>query len=308
MKIDLHIHSKNSDGADTVEDLIPKIKAANVDVFALTDHDRTDGWAKASQLASEHGLSFIPGVEITTEGRIPDSPGNVKSFGIHLLAYLPDPNNKELAKLLKQLRKNRVRRAKRYVKNIRRDFPSLRYRRVRQLAQKGSTIGRPDIVNALWELKDGPGYDSKNDYFNFADSPISKSSRHYVRNEAPDVLDVIRIVRNAGGVPVIAHPLARTSSEDVQPETFPRAHFEAMVEAGLLGLETKHLEVDQEATRPILEAFAAQHDLITTGSSDYHGLEVKPDNPLGLHTTSVEMLKKILLLGTGVKPTLNHEF
>jgi predicted metal-dependent phosphoesterase TrpH len=308
MKIDLHIHSANSDGADTIKELIPKIKQAGLDVFALTDHDRTDGWKDAAKLANKHGLSFIPGVEITTEGRHPDGKSFGKPFGIHLLAYLPDPNNKQLVRLLKQLRKDRIRRAKRYVKNIRRDFPSLRYRRVLQLAQKGSTIGRPDIVNALWELKDGPGYASKNDYFNFPDSPISKTSRHYVRNEAPDVLDVIRIVRNAGGVPVIAHPLARTSSEDVQPETFPRAHFEAMVEAGLLGLETKHLEVDQEVTRPILEAFAAQHGLITTGSSDYHGLEVKPDNPLGLNTTSVEMLKKILLLGTGVKPTLNHEF
>jgi hypothetical protein len=57
-----------------------------------------------------------------------------------------------------------------------------------------------------------------------------------------------------------------------------------------------------------LVEFAAEHGLITTGSSDYHGLSVKANNPLGLHTTSVEMLKKILQLGTGVKPTINHEF
>ena len=101
MKIDLHIHSANSDGEDTIEHLIPKIKAAGVDVFALTDHDRTDGWAKASELANELGLSFIPGIEITTEGRVPDSDGNIEPFGIHLLAYLPDPNNRELAELLK---------------------------------------------------------------------------------------------------------------------------------------------------------------------------------------------------------------
>jgi hypothetical protein len=80
-----------------------------------------------------------------------------------------------------------------------------------------------------------------------------------------------------------------------------------MVEAGLLGLETEHKEVSQ-GTRKVLEEFAAEHGLITTGSSDYHGLSVKANNPLGLHTTSVEMLKKILQLGTGVKPTINHEF
>jgi predicted metal-dependent phosphoesterase TrpH len=121
------------------------------------------------------------------------------------------------------------------------------------------------------------------------------------------VLDVIKIVRRAGGVPVIAHPLARTSSEDTQPSFFPRGHFEAMVDAGLLGLETEHKEVNQ-GTREILEAFAEEKGLITTGSSDYHGLSVKAHNPLGLHTTSIQMLKRILELGTGTKPTLNHEF
>jgi predicted metal-dependent phosphoesterase TrpH len=306
MKIDLHIHSMNSDGADTVEELIPLIKAAGLDVFALTDHDRTDGWGKAAELATEHGLSFVPGVEITTEGRVPDSQGKVKPFGIHLLAYLPDPNNKELVKLLKQLRKNRVRRAKRFVKNLRRDFKDLTYRRVRQLAQRDSTIGRPDIVNALLELGHLKEFPSKNELYTSPDSPVSKASRHYVKNDAPDVLDVLRIVRNAGGVPVIAHPLARTSSEDEQPSSFPRSHFEKMVKAGLMGLETQHKEVNK-ATREILEAFAAEHGLITTGSSDYHGISVKKDNPLALHTTSVEMLKKILELGTGTKPTLNHE-
>jgi predicted metal-dependent phosphoesterase TrpH len=108
-------------------------------------------------------------------------------------------------------------------------------------------------------------------------------------------------------VPVIAHPLARTSSEDTQPSFFPREHFEAMVEAGLLGLETEHKEVSP-VTRQVLEAFALEKGLITTGSSDYHGLSVKAHNPLGLHTTSLEMLKRILELGTGSKPTLNHEF
>ena len=100
MKIDLHIHSKNSDGADTVEELIPKIQASGVDVFALTDHDRTDGWSKASELANQLGLSFIPGIEITTEGRVPNSDGSIEPFGVHLLAYLPNPADSDLMELL----------------------------------------------------------------------------------------------------------------------------------------------------------------------------------------------------------------
>ena len=231
------------------------------------------------------------------------SSGGVHSFGIHLLAYLPNPIDSELQKILKENQANREVRARKFVQNLQVKYPSLSFELVLELAQDGSTLGRPDIATALVHLGE---FDSVGDVFAAVDSPISKHSPFYVRNDAPDVLDVIRVVRNAGGVPVIAHPLARTSSEDVQPETFPRAHFEAMVEAGLLGLETEHKEVSS-GTREVLEAFAAEQGLITTGSSDYHGLSVKAHNPLGLHTTSVEMLKKILLLGTGTKPTLNHE-
>ena len=304
MRIDLHIHSKNSDGADTVEELIPLIKASGVDVFALTDHDRTDGWAKAAELANELNLSFIPGIEITTEGRVPSSNGSSHSFGVHLLAYLPDPENEELNEVLEKNQANREVRTKKFVENLNAKYPNLSYELVLELAQDGSTLGRPDIATALVHLGE---FDSVGDVFGAKDSPIGKHSPYYVRNVAPDVLDVIKIVRRAGGVPVIAHPLARTSSEDTQPSFFPREHFEAMVEAGLLGLETEHKEVSPR-TREVLEAFALEKGLITTGSSDYHGLSVKAHNPLGLHTTSVEMLKRILELGTGTKPTLNHEF
>ncbi len=304
MKIDLHIHSKNSDGADTVEELIPLIKAAGVDVFALTDHDRTDGWAQASELANELGLTFIPGVEITTEGRVPDSNGDIEPFGIHLLAYLPNPEHPALVKVLEDNRKDRIQRVKDFVSNLQSVYTELSFELVMHIAQKDSTMGRPDIAKALVQLKK---FDNVDEVFNSPNSPISKQSPFYVKNYAPDVLEVIKIVRAAGGVPVIAHPLARTSSEDVQPESFPRKHFEDMVAAGLLGLETKHKEVSSDH-RDILEAFAAEHNLVTTGSSDYHGLDVKPHNPLGLHVTSIEMLKRILELGTGTKPTLNHEF
>lgn len=304
MRIDLHIHSKNSDGADTVEELIPLIKASGVDVFALTDHDRTDGWAKAAELANELNLSFIPGIEITTEGRVPSSKGSIHSFGVHLLAYLPDPEDEELNEVLEKNQANREVRTKKFVENLNAKYPNLSYELVLELAQDGSTLGRPDIATALVHLGE---FDSVGDVFGAKDSPIGKHSPYYVRNEAPDVLDVIKIVRRAGGVPVIAHPLARTSSEDTQPSFFPREHFEAMVEAGLLGLETEHKEVSP-GTREVLEAFALEKGLITTGSSDYHGLSVKAHNPLGLHTTSLEMLKRILELGTGTKPTLNHEF
>lgn len=297
MNIDLHIHSKNSDGADLVEELVPLVAKAGLDVFALTDHDRADGWDSAAQLANEFGLSFIPGIEITTEGRFGGKP-----FGIHLLAYLPDPNHPELQPILEGNVNARIPRLKKYIENLSEDYPELTYELVSSLAKPGSTMGRPDIARALVELGVAPTVSDI-----FATDILSKFSKHYVRNQAPDVLDVIKVVRAAGGVPVIAHPLARTSKEDQQPSNFPREHFIQMTEAGLLGVETNHLQVPS-AIREVLEDFAKEFDLLTTGSSDYHGLTIKKDNPLGLRKTELSQLKRILELGTGTAPILNHQF
>jgi len=299
MLIDLHMHSRNSDGADSVEELVHNVKKAGISVFSLTDHDRTDGWQPAAKLANEIGLSFIPGIEITTEARI----DGMNPFGIHLLAYLADPSHLELTKMLESNLNSRENRMREYVANLQTDIPDLNYELVVELADEGSTLGRPDIAKALVEL----GVVASVDEAFKPGGILSKSSPHYVRNEALDVLDAIKIVRNAGGVPVIAHPLARSSkSKDDQPQFFPRENFLKMVEAGLLGLETSHTEVQPE-TKLVLDEFAAEQGLLITGSSDYHGLSNKPRNPLGIKTTTVENLRRIIELGTGFKPTLNHE-
>ena len=296
MKIDLHIHSRFSDGLDELEELIPKISEAGIDVFALTDHDRTDGWGEAAELALKHGLSFIPGIEITTQGKFHDHP-----FGIHLLAYLPDPNNSELKELLLENQQLREVRMKQFVENLQPDYPGLTYQHVIEGAKTLSTLGRPDLVDALWRLG------TFTDVQEIWEGPVAKKSPYYVSIKARDVLEIIKIVRNAGGVPVMAHPLSRLDSDDNQPLHFPEEHFELMVEAGLLGLETSHIEVSDKM-RIILEAFAAKHDLITTGSSDYHGPKGKKiANTLAVRTTSLEMLKRIIAAGSGTPPTLSHQ-
>jgi hypothetical protein len=307
MRIDLHIHSRLSDGEDSISELVTKIKSSGLDVFALTDHDRTDGWAEAAELAVANGLSFIPGVEITTEGRAIDENGEMQPFGVHLLAYLPDPNNQELQELLLANRNSRIIRTQKFVDRIAVDYPELTFDLVESIAETDSTLGRPDIARALIELGLVASVDEA---FRGKDQQLGilskRNEKYYVPNSAPFVIDVIALVRKAGGVPVIAHPLARTSSEDEQPESFPRANFVAMAEAGLLGLETSHLEVSP-ATKIVLDEFAAEFGLITTGSSDYHGLTTKENNPLGLYTTSLEMLKRIVAAGTGTTPTLSNQ-
>jgi predicted metal-dependent phosphoesterase TrpH len=299
MLIDLHMHSRNSDGDETVEELVAQVAKQGISVFALTDHDRTDGWETASKLANELGLSFIPGIEITTEARV----GENKPFGIHLLAYLPDPTDPDLVVMLNNNLNSREIRMKQYLENLRRDYPGLTYELVLSIAKEGSTLGRPDIAKALVSM----GVVRNVDEAFKRKGILSKSSPHYVKNKALDVLDAIKIVRQAGGVPVIAHPLARSSKGDAQPDHFPREQFLKMVEAGLLGIESNHIEVPADI-KLVLDEFAQEQGLILTGSSDYHGLVTKPNNPLGIRTTTIANLRKIMELGTGTKPTLNHDF
>jgi len=293
MKIDLHIHSNYSDGEHSVEKLIKKIKCKKLSVFALTDHDRVDGWLEARQFASQRGLSFIPGIEITTEWR----QGVKKPFGMHLLAYLPDKDNKALQEILVLNQNERERRLRKYIENLSGEYKDLTFDLVESLSKPGSTLGRPDIARALVKLKKAKSVGKAFKRI------LHKNSDHYVRNEAPDVLDVIAIVRAAGGVPVLAHP-SRGDEEDANFET---AVFDAMVKAGLLGLEVDHIEVKGK-NRDWLVDYATKHDLIMTGSSDYHGRKTKRKNPLALHTTSPEMLKRILEAGTGWEPHLEHKF
>jgi predicted metal-dependent phosphoesterase TrpH len=293
MKIDLHIHSNYSDGEHSVEKLIKKIKRKKLSVFALTDHDRADGWLEARQFASQRGLSFIPGIEITTEWR----QGVKKPFGMHLLAYLPDKDNKALQEVLILNQNERERRLKKYIQNLSGQYEDLTFDLVESLSKPGSTLGRPDIARALVKLKKAKSVGKA------FKGILHKNSDHYVRNEAPDVLDVIAIVRAAGGVPVLAHP-SRGDQEDANFET---EVFDAMVKAGLLGLEVDHIEV-RGKNRDWLVNYATKHDLIMTGSSDFHGRKTKRKNPLALHTTSPEMLKRILEAGTGWEPHLEHKF
>jgi len=293
MKIDLHIHSNFSDGDYSLKKLIRKIKRKKLDVFALTDHDRTDGWLEARQLARKAGISFIPGIEITTEWRL----GVDRPFGMHLLAYLPDKDNVELQAILVKNQNEREVRLKQYIQNLQRDYPALTFDKVASMSKEGSTLGRPDIARVLVKLKLAK---SVSDAF---DGILSKRSKHYVRNEAPDVLEAIAAVRKAGGVPVLAHP----SRGDANKVSFEEVVFDQMRKAGLLGIEVDHIEV-QGANREWLVAYATKHNLIMTGSSDYHGRKAKKDNPLALHTTSPEMLKRILEIGTGTEPHLEKNF
>ena len=281
--IDLHLHSTHSDGTDAPADVVRAAHLEGVRTMALTDHDTVDGWAEAAATCGELGMSFVPGMEFTAQGQ----------RGVHLLAYLFDPNYAPIRAEMDRIVHGRDTRAQMIVERLSQDY-DLSWEDV-EVYSEGGTTGRPHIASAML---DRGHIGSIDDFFTL----VHKSSKYYVPSPAVDVLDGIRLVREAGGVPIIAHPTGRGQKKpDGSGHTMPREHLERLLAAGLAGFELDHRENSNNPDGlAVLWEYAREYDLIVTGSSDYHGTR-KPNRP-GENTTSPEMLERIISEATGTAP------
>ncbi|MBX3092595.1 MAG: PHP domain-containing protein [Cryobacterium sp.] len=276
--IDLHTHSSVSDGTETPAELMRAAVAAGLGTVALTDHDSTAGWEEAFEAAAGTALTVIPGMELSTRH-------GWKS--VHLLAYLVNPEDAALHDETLRIREARLTRAEAIVSRLAADFDITWADVVAQTAH-GATVGRPHIADAL--VARGVSLDRSAAFRDILHPKFGYYEPHY----APEPLDAIRLVRAAGGVPVLAHPGTRGIDNVITEENLA-----ALVDAGLFGLEIHHRENTPDAMVRLFE-FADRFDLAVTGSSDYHGAG-KP-NRLGENTTAPEVLERILAEGTGSKP------
>lgn len=278
MSADLHTHSRVSDGTEAPAELIRAAVAAGLSTIALTDHDSTDGWDEASEAARSLGLRLLPGIELSTR---------TNGHSVHLLGYLVDRLDPELVAETERIRTSRQHRAEAIVERIDADYP-LSWQDVLAQSQPGTTIGRPHIADALVAR----GY-SANRGEAFA-GILHPRSGYLEPHYAPDTLEGVRLIRAAGGVPVLAHPGTRGADRVV-----PRDRLAALVEAGLFGLEIDHPE-NREDAKAALRTLAREFGLATTGSSDYHG--TGKVNRLGEHTTSPEVVEEIIRQARGSEP------
>lgn len=293
VKIDLHTHSTKSDGLDSPALLMQNAKAAGLDVIALTDHDTVRGWDEARLEASKLGLGFVPGIEVTSVSDIERFQKTIR-ISVHILAYLPDPEHEALEIVLGDTVATREARGRAIVEKLAEQIP-ISWEMVMDHLEKGATIGRPAIADTLVSMGLVADRSEAFDYYLATDGPF------YVSHSTVSTQEAIGLIRKAGGVPVIAHPL-KGVGPDTDPEDLPMDDFEAMIAAGLQGIEVYHRDVPETARKWLLE-LANKHDLVVTGSSDYHGVDGKP-NRLGENTTSEQMLDRILKLGTGTKASL----
>lgn len=271
--IDLHTHSNASDGTDSPAGLVAAAAAAGVDVVALTDHDTTAGWAEAAEAARRHGVVLVPGTEFSARSN---------GISVHLLSYLHDPTHEALVRQNAEVQAARTERARQMVDRLSRDY-AITWEDVLAQTEPGTTIGRPHIADALVAL----GYlPDRSAAFT---SILRPGTPYYVPHFAPDGLQVIRAVRDAGGVPVFAHPGADGRGRVVSDEVI-----EEMAAAGLVGLEVWHRD-NSQVQQVRLAEIARSLGLVMTGASDYHGTG-KP-NRLAENTTHPEVFAQIEELG-----------
>ncbi len=266
MKIDLHIHTKTgSDGNLPPEQVFQEAKRRNITFMSITDHDSIDCQEKAITLAEERSISYITGVELNVTFLYPDS----KPTSLDFLGYQYDINNQELRDKLQLMREHREVRARQILEKLNAAFNKENIERFTDEDLKkiqdsvDGAFGRPHIANYLIEKG---VVSSKQEAFD----------RYLVKCDVPkyplSLAEASRLIRNAGGILVHAHPNDPngTSLVKITPDLEKQVK---IIEEYMLqyidGVECWHSRHDTRTTAHYIE-FARKHSLLMTGGSDCH--------------------------------------
>jgi len=255
MLIDLHTHTNASDGTDSPTQLIDKAINRGINILALTDHDTTRGWDEAKSALLNHPsqteMKLVLGSEISCQ----DENG----ISIHMLGLLFDPNYQPLFEVLERTRENRHSRMERIIARLNEAGIDITIDEVNAQRKGDATLGRPHLADALVAR----GHVASRDEA-FA-ALLHNKSKFYINHYSPSPVETIKLIKAAGGVAIIAHPLASQRGRTISMDLF-----ESLIAAGLDGIEVDHRDHSENEKSELLR-FAIENELIVTGSSDYHG-------------------------------------
>ncbi|MDG5814111.1 PHP domain-containing protein [Chitinispirillales bacterium ANBcel5] len=269
--VDLHIHTTFSDGSYTVKEVMEAAVARGLSAISITDHDCTDAYPLALQLGRSMGIEVIPGVELSSD---------IQGTDIHILGYYVDITCPALINKLKEMKAARYLRAQKIVSNLNKQGVDLRFDTVLSVAGLGA-IGRPHIAAAM--LKEELVYSFREAFEKY----IGYGLPAYVEKLKMQPREVFDLVKQAGGIPVLAHP-AVTKVDERIPE---------FIRDGLMGIEVYHPEHPRAAERHYLKICKKYH-LAYTGGSDFHYSANHHKSDIGLPRTpggTVKSLKQKLV-------------
>ncbi len=253
--IDLHTHTTCSDGSASPERLIELARAKGARAVAITDHDTVAAFPEARAAADRFGIEFVCGIEISAEY----SPGTM-----HILGYCVDDASKAFTEKLDELKRAREERNPQIASRLQALGLDVDYDEVVRVAGN-EVVGRPHFARVMVEK----GYAASiKDAF---DKYLKKGAAAYIEKARLSPADSIALIRNAGGVAVLAHPyqLNLSSAEELE------GLIAELVEGGLDGIEALYSR-HSPAQRASYVEIAERHELLVTGGSDYHG-SYKPD-------------------------------
>jgi hypothetical protein len=244
-KADLHLHSNKSDGLLSPTGVVEEAAKLKLAAIALTDHDTTDGIHEAISAGRRLDVEVIPGIEINT---------SADNGELHILGYYIDPLNKHLIEFLEKLTEARQERIRKIICKLQNLGFDITYRQVRSNAGNASSMGRPHIARVLQEN----GYVSSiREAF---EKHIGRGSPAYVERQKLLPKEAVKLIKNSGGVPVLAHPGILSSP----------LYIETCIDYGIQGLEAYHSS-HQNFQSNRFESIANRYGLIVTGGSDSHG-------------------------------------
>lgn len=248
-RIDLHLHTRYSDGSLTPAEVVDLAHQAGVTALAITDHDIVDGIPHALNAATPLGIEVIPGVELSSRFHEQE---------LHVLGYFVDWQDSTFRDHLAQQRRSRHVRNPQTIERLNALGLDLSEEEVKAKAGSDS-IGRPHVAQVL--VDKGYVQDTREAF----DRYLKEGAPAYVPRMLSDTRDVIAWIRNAGGVPVLAHPAwTRRQGEPLYRLCA------CLKEAGLSGLEVFYSSHNRRQTSRFLE-LAKRLDLLATGGSDFHG-------------------------------------
>ncbi|MFP4472830.1 MAG: PHP domain-containing protein [Candidatus Omnitrophota bacterium] len=264
---DLHIHSCFSDGTDTPEEIVALAAAKQLSAVAITDHDAIEGLSEAKAAGERHQVEVLAGIELSAEAQKRE---------IHILGYAFDPQNQQLLGHLNRFREIRRERGREMIKKLRAlGLSRLDFDEMEQQLGADQALGRPHVAAMLVEK----GYvkTTAEAFERF----IGEGGEGYVPKFKQSPREAIRVIRDAGGVAVMAHPIV-TARDELIP---------GFAADGLQGLEVYYPRSSPAVIR-YYEQLADKYDLIRTGGSDAHG-RFRKYSPIGMVRVDYQAVEQI---------------
>jgi len=259
-----------SDGQYTPSEVVYLAAQKNISTVSITDHDTVSGIEEGSKAAREAGIEFIPGIEISVKG----------NKELHILGYCVDILNPRLNQMCEQFTLFRQQRVHRILEHLNILGVGLTLEQVTKYADHGR-IGRPHFARAMLEAGYVGGLREAFDKY------LATPEFDKIERPKPDYTGGIDVIREAGGVAVLAHP-AQLKLDNESLEQL----LKDLISAGLKGIECYYSTHTKEQTIYYL-SLAERFSLIVTAGSDFHGEKVKPDIKIGTSFDDKQIKQKL---------------